>query len=152
MLSKPEDTQSKVKAERMQPQKRETFEESLKQTFEEPVQEEEETDKVVEDKPERKAEIQPVMETRLSENQFIVENLGMLYATWTGTVRIPKEALSQWGKKVKEVEIEAADGKKARCKVVFMESSERNLIEVPDKVQQTLGVKKGELVKVKPCK
>jgi len=63
-----------------------------------------------------------------------------------------KETLSQLGKKVKEVEVETVDGKKARCKVASMESSKGTIIEVPDKVQHALGITRGDLVKVKPCK
>ena len=152
MLSQPKGTPSKVKVEKRQTPKEEALKEDMKQVFEETAADKEEMEKVVEEKPEHEAQIKPVIAAKPSENQFIVENLGMLYATWTSTVRIPKETLSQWGKKVKEVEIEAANGKKARCKVASMESSKGNIIEVPDKVQQTLGIKRGDPVKVKPCK
>ncbi|MGB9854086.1 MAG: hypothetical protein ACPLRY_04685 [Candidatus Bathyarchaeales archaeon] len=150
MLSEPEGTSLKPKAKQRQLPKKEVLKESVKQVVEEIV--EEETEKAVKEKPKHETEIQPAVAAQPSENQFIVENLGMLYATWTSTVRIPKETLSQLGKKVKEVEIETLDGKKTRCKVASMESSKGNIIEVPDKVQHTLGIMKGDLVKVKPCK
>lgn len=149
MLSEPKSIPPKPKAEKgLVPKK--VLKESVEQVVEEAV--EEETEKAVEEKPKCETEIQPVVATQPSENQFIVENLGMLYATWTSTVRIPKETISQLGKKVKEVEVETINGKKARCKVSTMESSKRNIIEVPDKVQHALGITRGDLVKVKPCK
>lgn len=149
MLSEPKSIPPKPKAEKG-PVPKEVLKESGKQVVEETV--EEETEKAVEEKPKREAEIKLAVAAQPSENQFIVENLGMLYAMWTSTVRIPKETLSQLGKKVKEVEVETVDGKKARCKVASMESSKGNIIEVPDKVQHALGITRGDLVKVKPCK
>lgn len=143
MLSQPKSTPSKAKVEENQRSKKKTLEEDVKKVFEETA---------VEEKPEYEAEFQPAFASKPSENQFIVENLGMLYAMWTSTVRIPKEILSNWGKKVKEVEVETVDGKKAFCKVASMESSKGNIIEVPDKVQHTLGIKRGDVLKVKPCR
>jgi len=150
MLSEPKNIPPKPKAEQRQLPKKEVLKERVKQVVEETV--EEETEKAVEEKPKREVEIKLAVAAQPSENQFIVENLGMLYAMWTSTVRIPKETLSQLGKKVKEVEVETVDGKKARCKVASMESSKGNIIEVPDKVQHALGITRGDLVKVKPCK
>jgi hypothetical protein len=150
MLSEPKSIPPKPKAEQRQLPKKEVLKEIFKQDVEEAV--EEETEKAVEEKPKREVEIKLAVAAQPSENQFIVENLGMLYAMWTSTVRISKETLSQLGKKVKEVEVETVDGKRARCKVASMESSKGNIIEVPDKVQHALGITRGDLVKVKPCK
>jgi len=150
MLSEPKSIPPKPKAEKGLVPKKEVLKESVKQVVEEAV--EEETEKAVEEKPKHETKIQPAVTVQPLENQFIVENLGMLYATWTSTVRIPKENLFKMGKKVKEVEVETVNGKKARCKVATMESSKGNIIEVPDKVQHTLGIARGDLVKVKPCK
>ncbi|MEM2112438.1 MAG: hypothetical protein QXX08_11285, partial [Candidatus Bathyarchaeia archaeon] len=59
---------------------------------------------------------------QIQKDYFEVENLGMLYASWTSTVRIPRNALQLWGiHKVKEVEIETSEGKTAKCKVQLME-------------------------------
>lgn len=86
---------------------------------------------------------------RTSDSDFTVESPGMLYAQWTNTVLIRKETLHRWGK-VKEVEIETDKGKKTRCKVYPIEDSEIKVIQVPDKMQLRLGVRKGCIVKVKP--
>jgi len=85
-----------------------------------------------------------------SGDQFVVENLGMLYASWSDTVRIDRETLSGWGRKIKEVEIETADGKRTRCKVKPREDSKKGIIQIPDKMQLSLEIMKGEHVKVKP--
>jgi len=85
-----------------------------------------------------------------SDNQFKVDNLGMLYASWSKTVRIDSQSLSGWGMKTEEVEVETVKGKRARCKVQSMEDSERGVIQVPDKIQLYLGIGKGELVTVRP--
>lgn len=85
-----------------------------------------------------------------SANQFLVENLGMLYASWSNTALIDRETLSGWGKTIKEIEIETADGKKARCKVKPMEDSRKRIIQIPDKIQLNLETTKGESVIVKP--
>lgn len=84
------------------------------------------------------------------ESGFVVEDMGMLYASWSSTVRIHREKISEWGGKVKEVEVEASSGRRARCKVMPMEDLRMDVIQVPDKVQQELGVMKGDIVKVKP--
>jgi len=88
-------------------------------------------------------------EIRRTEDEFTVENLGMMFASWSDTVRIGKKILSSLGKKVKEVEIETADGKKARCKVQPMDEEER-IIQMPGKLQSILQIKKGQFVKVRP--
>ncbi len=89
--------------------------------------------------------------TAPSSDQFLVETLGMLYSSWSNTVRIDKETLAEWGKKIKKVEIETADGKKARCKVEPMEGARRT-VQIPDKLQSTLEISEGQFVKVKPVK
>lgn len=113
---------------------------------------EESVEKVVERETQivQRQEIKAAPIAEPSKNHFVVENLGMLYASWSGTVRIHKEVLSEWGGKIKEVEIENFSGKRARCKVVSMEESQKGAIQLPDKVQRDLGVAKGDMVKVKP--
>ena len=99
-------------------------------------------------------------ETLLPEppvNQLIVENLGGLLVP-SDTVRIGSEILSQWeklyeGKKIEEVEIETFDGKTTRCKVKPIKDSKyegKGVIQMPEKVQLALEIKKGELVRAKP--
>lgn len=85
-----------------------------------------------------------------SEDQFTVEDLGMLYASWSSTVRVHKERLEAWGKKIKEVEVENADGKRVRCKVQPMQDSDKRSVQVPDKVKRELKLVKGGRVRVKP--
>jgi len=105
-----------------------------------------------------KAPIEP--ETLLSEppvNQLIVENLGGLLVP-SDTVRIDNEILSQWeklyeNKKIEEVEIETFDGKTTKCKVKPIKDSKyegKGVIQMPEKVQLALEIKKGELVRAKP--
>jgi len=84
------------------------------------------------------------------ENRFVVENLGMMYASWTNTVRIDRKILSEWSGKVEEVEIETVDGRLAQCRVSPMKKSERRVIQIPDKIQTKLKIKAGETVVVKP--
>jgi hypothetical protein len=90
------------------------------------------------------------LRTEPSGNQFIVENVGMLYASWSDTVIIDRETLSDWGRKIKEVEIETVDGKRRRCKVKPTEHLKKGIVQIPDKVQLNLEIRKGELVTVKP--
>ena len=90
-------------------------------------------------------------------NQLIVENLGGLLVP-SDTVRIDTEILSQWeklyeDKKIEEVEIETFDGKTTRCKVKPIKDSKyegKGVIQMPEKVQLALEIKKGELVRAKP--
>jgi predicted regulator of Ras-like GTPase activity (Roadblock/LC7/MglB family) len=90
-------------------------------------------------------------------NQLIVENLGGLLVP-SDTVRIDSTILSQWEKlyedqKIEEVEIETFDGKTTRCKVKPIKDSKyegKGVIQMPEKVQLALEIKKGELVRAKP--
>lgn len=90
-------------------------------------------------------------------NQLIVENLGGLLVP-SDTVRIDSQILSQWeelyeGVKIEEVEIETFDGKTTRCKVRPIKDSKyegKGIIQMPEKIQLALEIKKGELVRAKP--
>lgn len=90
-------------------------------------------------------------------NQFIVENVGGLFAS-SDTVRIDCDTLSQWtelyeDKKIEEATVETFTGKSARCKLKPLKNAKlegKGIIQIPEKIQQTLDVKKGELVRVKP--
>lgn len=99
-------------------------------------------------------------ETSLPEppvNQLIVENLGGLLVP-SDTVRIDNEILTQWanlyeGSKIEEVEIGTFDGKTTRCKVKPIRDSKyegKGIIQMPEKVQLALEIKKGELVRARP--
>ena len=89
--------------------------------------------------------------------QLIVENIGGFLVP-SDTVRVDSETLSNWesafeGKKIEYVEIETFDGKTARYKVKPIKDSKyagKGVVQIPEKAQLTLEIKKGELVKVKP--
>jgi len=98
---------------------------------------------------EKHGEADKPSEARL-DNEFTVESLGMLYAQWSSTVLICRETLQRWGKKVKQVEIETDKGKRIKCVVYPIEGLESGVIQIPDKMQLSLGVKKGSILKVKP--
>jgi predicted regulator of Ras-like GTPase activity (Roadblock/LC7/MglB family) len=90
-------------------------------------------------------------------NQLIVENLGGLLVP-SDTVRVDNATISQWtelyeGRRVDEVEIETFDGKTTRCKVKPIKDSKfegKGIVQMPDKVQVSLDIRKGELVRIKP--
>ena len=121
--------------------------EEVKEPVEEPIEQVVEKETQIVQRQEIKAA--PLI-AEPTKNHFIVENLGMLYASWSSTVRIHKEMLSEWGGKIKEVEIENLSGKRVRCKVASMEESQKGAIQLPDKVQRDLGITKGDIVRVKP--
>jgi len=122
-----------------------------KETLEEPV-EESAIQKPVEE--ELKTEM-PSFE--VPATQLIVENIGGLLVP-SDTVRIDNETLTQWesmfeGKKIEYVEIETFDGKTTKCKVKPIKDSKyfgKGIVQIPEKMQLTLEIKKGELVRVKP--
>jgi hypothetical protein len=90
-------------------------------------------------------------------NQFIVENLGGLFAS-SDTVRIDNAFLLNWNdiyddRKIEEIEIATFGGKSVRCKVKPIKDAKfegKGLVQIHEKVQSTLEIKKGELVRVKP--
>jgi len=107
--------------------------------------------------PKEKPPMEPETLLEPPVNQLIVENLGGLLVP-SDTVRIGSEILSQWeklyeNKKIEEVEIETFDGKTTRCKVKPIKDSKyegKGVIQMPKKVQLSLEIKKGELVRAKP--
>jgi hypothetical protein len=90
-------------------------------------------------------------------NQFMVEKIGGLLVQ-TDTVRIDSEIISKWsdiydGKPIISVNIEALDGKKTTCRVRAIKEAKANakgVIQIPEKILQTLQTEKGKLVIVKP--
>jgi predicted regulator of Ras-like GTPase activity (Roadblock/LC7/MglB family) len=90
-------------------------------------------------------------------NQFIVENLGGLFAS-SDTVRIDNDLLMKWKEMYEDREIEEVDmatfgGKSVRCKVKPIKNAKfegKGLVQVHEKTQSALEIKKGELVRVKP--
>lgn len=88
-----------------------------------------------------------------SGNQLVVENLGMPYFFWSNTVRIDRETLLSLGKTIREVEIETENGKNTLwilCRVTPMEGSKKGVIQISNKMQRALKIRKGDLVRVKP--
>jgi len=114
--------------------------------------------------PEEKLEIPEVVSAKPSEQpssppsqQLIVDKLGGLLVK-ADTVQVDQEILNRWRellstKDVDGVEIESFAGKTAQCKVKRISDSKlegMGLIRIPEKTCQTLEVRKGELVRVKP--
>ena len=132
----------------------------MDEEFEKPELMEESVEETVMEEPKETVEAETRHEQLLSEppvNQLIVENLGGLLVP-SDTVRIDSEILSQWeelfeGSKIEEVEIGTFDGKTMRCKVKTIKDSKfegKGMIQMPEKVQLALEIKKGELVRAKP--
>jgi predicted regulator of Ras-like GTPase activity (Roadblock/LC7/MglB family) len=90
-------------------------------------------------------------------NQLIVDKTEGLFAS-SDTVRIDGATISQWAElyekeKIQEVTIETFGGKSAVCKLKPIKGSKhegQGLVQIPEKIQKSLEVKKGELVRVKP--
>ncbi len=90
-------------------------------------------------------------------NQFMVEKInGLLVAA--DTVRIDGRIVASWselyeGKQFSKVIVEALDGKKTTCKFKEIKESKnsgKGIIQIPEKILQTLQTEKGKLVMVKP--
>ena len=100
---------------------------------------------------------EPMPPIELPSNQLIVESFGGLLVR-SDTVQISDEIMSQWeelldGKDVEIVEVESFNGKTSQCKVKALDDSKlenKAVIRIPEKLCQTLDIKKGELVRVKP--
>ena len=89
--------------------------------------------------------------------QFMVEKIGGLLVR-PDTVRVNGDVIAKWrnlygDKQITEIHIETLEGKKTTCK--FMSAKEANgnargVIQIPEKILQTLQTSKGKLVIVKP--
>lgn len=106
-------------------------------------------------KPAHKTENQALTE-KTKAVQLMVEDLRGLFIP-SDTVRIDSETLLEWekasGKSVELVDIETFSGKTLTCKVKPIKDPKyfgKGVVQMPDKVQEALETKKGELVKVKP--
>jgi tagatose-1,6-bisphosphate aldolase len=74
------------------------------------------------------------------------------------TVRIDCEAITRWndlykGIQITMVKIEASDGEKTVCKfraINDTKSNSKGIIQIPEKILQTLKTEKGKLVIVEP--
>jgi len=89
--------------------------------------------------------------------QLIVDKFSGLMVK-ADTVQVDQDVLDRWaallnGKDIGEVVIESFAGKTVQCKVKKIGDSKlegRGLIRIPEKACQSLEVRKGELVRVKP--
>ena len=89
--------------------------------------------------------------------QLIVENLKG-FRVPSDEVRVDQEVIQQWSElygddKIKEVEVEALNGKTIRCKFKQIKKSKdagKGIVKMPEKIQLTLETQQGELVTVKP--
>jgi len=89
-------------------------------------------------------------------NQLLIDDLnGFLVPQ--DTVRIDNAIIAQWSKlypdkRIEQVEVEALNGETTRCKFKpAKDSHEGNgTIQMPEKIQLALQIKKGELVMIKP--
>jgi len=99
----------------------------------------------------------PKRSTDLPSQQLIVDKFGGLMVR-SDTVQIDLGILQRWGsslnlKEIREVDVETFSGKTVRCKAKVISDQKlegRGLIRIPEKTCETLEVKRGELVKVKP--
>lgn len=115
---------------------------------------------------EEKPAVEPIPETQPPSeqilpktpiNQFMVEKIGGLLVP-SDTVRIDGDVIAKWsdlynGKQITMVNIEALDGKKTTCKFKAIKDAKYNakgVIQIPEKILQTLQTEKGKLVMVKP--
>ena len=108
------------------------------------------------EEPEPEIEEEPLL-PEPPATQLIVENLSGLLVP-SDTVRVDQEVIKQWNElyedtKLKEVEVEALNGKTTRCKFKQIKKSKdsgKGIIKMPEKIQLTLETQQGELVTVKP--
>ena len=87
-------------------------------------------------------------------NQFIVEKIGGFMVS-ADTVRVDSGLVSKWsdlydGMEIKEVEIQTLEGKTVTCKFKPIKEAKSGVIQIPEKLLQTLHTNKGNLVMVKP--
>jgi len=90
--------------------------------------------------------------------QFIVEEMKGLLAP-SDTVRVDNSVIEQWkelyeGKSIEEADVETFTGKSLRCKVKPIKDGKlegQGKIQIPNKLQLVLDIKKGELLRVKPA-
>jgi len=99
----------------------------------------------------------PEPPTDLPSQQLIVDKFGGLMVR-SDTVQLDFEILERWSslldvKEIREVDIETFSGKTTRCKAKVISDQKfegRGLIRIPEKACETLELKRGELVRVKP--
>jgi len=140
------------------PHKPLTEEEAVEETVEEAVEEVEAPTPLEAQETEEEVEPEsPKPITNLPSQQLIVDKFGGLMVR-SDTVQIDSEVLQRWGslldvKEIREIDVETFNGKTARCKAKVISDQKlegRGLIRIPEKTCDTLEVKRGELVRVKP--
>lgn len=142
------DSLEQLEVEREEPSENDA-EESADESFEETETEEETKESAQEQ------ESKPIPEAQM--NQFIVENLGGMFVP-ADTVRVDNDLLLKWkemygDKEIREVEIVTFGGKSSRYKVKPIKEAKfeaKGMIQMHEKAQSLLEIKKGELVRVKP--
>jgi hypothetical protein len=90
-------------------------------------------------------------------HQFMVEKIGGLLVA-SDTVRVDGEVIAGWsqlyeGKVIEQVELESLRMKTLRCKFKPIKESKnttKGIVQLPEKVLQSLEVSQGELVMIKP--
>jgi hypothetical protein len=90
-------------------------------------------------------------------NQFMIEKIAGLLVS-ADTVRVGSEVIAKWSdlygdKQITQVNIETLEGKKTTCKfkpIKETNHSAQGIIQIPEKILQTLQTSKGKLVMVKP--
>jgi hypothetical protein len=90
-------------------------------------------------------------------NQFMIEKIGGLLVP-VDTVRVDSEVIAKWNdlygdKQITQVHIETLEGKKTTCKFKPIKETNHNakgIIQIPEKILQTLQTSKGKLVIAKP--
>jgi hypothetical protein len=90
-------------------------------------------------------------------SQFMVEKIGGLLVS-SDTVRIDAEVIASWSslygdKQITDVHIQTLEGKSVSCKFKALKESKQSakgIIQLPEKILQTLQTSKGKLVIVKP--
>jgi hypothetical protein len=90
-------------------------------------------------------------------NQLMVEKIGGLFVP-SDTVRIDCDIIQKWsglyeGKAIGMVSIETLEGKTTSCKFKAIKEDKSNgkgIIQIPEKILETLQTSKGNLVMVKP--
>jgi len=105
---------------------------------------------------ETEVKVEPVLQEPPA-NQFLVENLSGLFVP-SDTVRIDSNVIAQWkelcsDKSIEEVEVETFNGKATQCKfkpIKDLKYEGQGVVQIPEKIQVALEIKKGDLVKVKP--
>jgi predicted regulator of Ras-like GTPase activity (Roadblock/LC7/MglB family) len=93
----------------------------------------------------------------LPSQQLIVDRFGG-FMVKSDTVQLDAEILKRWSdelnvENVNEVDVETFSGKAVRCKTKVISDAKlegRGLIRIPEKACQSLDVRRGELVRVKP--